>query len=281
MNKEILLRIQNSQTIVIKVGSARVSGDRKIVNDFLYNLAGEIRKLRDQGKKVILVSSGAIAQGKSVYLENFNQPIGSKPSLAEKQALAAMGQNRLMNLYEDFFSQVNIPIAQILFGKGDIQTKAGHKNLENTFQKLMDWDILPIINENDSISTEELNLGDNDLLSAIVASFVHADLLLILTGVDGFIKEGKLVPYLSKITEDDFKYALGPIGPGTGGMNTKLRAAKILLNFGVITGILNGTNPSSIKEFFLGSSIGTLIGDPNIEKSGELEDTWIERFFHE
>jgi glutamate 5-kinase len=280
MDKEILNRIQNSQTIVIKVGSARVSGDRKIVNDFLYNLAGEIRRLRDQGKKVILVSSGAIAQGKSVYQENFNEPIGSKPSLAEKQALAAMGQNRLMNLYEDFFSQVNIPIAQILFGKGDIQTKSGHKNLENTFQKLLDWDILPIINENDSISTEELNLGDNDLLSAMVASFVHADLLLILTGVDGFLKDGKLIPYLSKVTEDDFKYALGPIGPGTGGMNTKLRAAKILLNFGVITGILNGTNPHSLQKFFSGSPIGTLIGDPNIEKPKERED-WIERFFHE
>lgn len=280
MNPQILDRIQNAKTIVIKVGSARVSGDTKTVNDFLYHLAGDIRKLRDQGKKVVLVSSGAIAQGKTLYQETYGQVLGQKPTLPEKQALAAMGQNRLLNLYESFFSHVNIPIAQILFGKADIQTQEGHKNLGNTFEKLLDWNILPIVNENDSISTEELNLGDNDLLSAMVASLIQADLLLILTGVDGYLKEGNLVPFLTDVGPDEFQHALGPTGPGTGGMNTKLKAGKILLNFGIITGILNGTDPYRIRRFFSSSPLGTIIASEKTPTKLHGEE-WMKRFFYE
>ncbi|WCL47967.1 glutamate 5-kinase [Leptospira sp. GIMC2001] len=316
MNDQIFHKIQNAEIIVIKVGSARVSGDKNSVNDFLYHLAGDIRSLRDKGKKVILVSSGAIAQGKTIFSETSEHSftsrkttmekeqsredksdIGSnktfvdeiasttkhkladKPSLAEKQALAALGQNKLMNLYERFFSQVNIPIAQILFGKGDIVTKEGHKNLENTFRKLLEWNILPIVNENDSISTDELNLGDNDFLSAMVASLLNANVLLILTGVDGFLRDDKLVPFLNKVEDDDMKFAYGPTGPGTGGMTTKLKAAKILLDFGIITGIVNGTKPNSVRNFFEGTNKGTIIASENFEQTSQNQKNWIERFF--
>lgn len=279
MNADIRERINQAQTIVIKIGSARVSGDRKNVNDFLYNLTGNIRKLRDQGKKVVLVSSGAIAQGKLLFSSSFGKPIHDSINLSEKQALAAMGQNRLMNLYESFFSQVNIPIAQILFGKADIQSPEGHENLTNTFRRLLDWGILPIVNENDSISTEELNLGDNDLLSAMVTSFLGADLLLILTGVDGYLKNGKRIPFLDKVGEEEFRHALGPSGPGTGGMNTKLRAGKILLNFGSITAILNGTDPNSMESFFGGKDVGTIIANAS-DTSGDCSyEDWMKRFF--
>lgn len=178
-------KIRNAEKIVIKVGSARLSGLPSEVNDFLFQLVSDIRHLRDLGKKVILVSSGAIARGR-LLLSELPSTISSGDSLAEKQALAAMGQNRLVNLYDSFFSKVNLSIAQILFGVLDLESKEGYKNLKNTFTQLVEWGILPVVNENDSVATEEVKFGDNDMLSALVSLIVEADLLIILTGVDGF-----------------------------------------------------------------------------------------------
>ncbi|MCZ8156165.1 MAG: glutamate 5-kinase [Leptospira sp.] len=253
--------IQRAKTIVIKIGSARVSGSLDKTNDFLFGLAGEIRSLRDNGKEVILVSSGAIAQGKKLFakIKPGNDP--SAPTLSEKQAFAAMGQNRLLNLYESFFSRVNIPIAQILFGRRDLNEESSFVNLKTTFRQLLDWGVLPIVNENDSISTEEINLGDNDILSSIVASTVGADLLLILTGVDGFLVNGNKVDLLEDITPTNESFATGPSGPGTGGMATKLRAAKLILPNGILTGIINGESKSPISQFFQNPAFGTLIGN--------------------
>lgn len=279
MNQNLKLKLNNSKIIVIKVGSSRVSGDKKDVNDFLYGLTGSIRYLRDLGKKVILVSSGAIAQGKIVYEVNFGKKDWTNISLNEKQALAALGQNRLMDLYDSFFQMVNIPIAQILFGKNDILTPEGHKNLTNTFDTILNWGVLPIVNENDSIATEELNLGDNDLLSAMVASLLGADILVVLTGVDGFLKNNHIVPYLQDITNEDFQHAKGPSGPGRGGMITKLKAAKILLKFGILTAIVNGNQQENIRQLFSGLNPGTIVGDPTMTPQILDYQTWKQRFF--
>ncbi len=279
MKPEFIEKISKCSIVVIKVGSARVSGDRRQVNDFLYDLTGSVRKLRDSGKKVILVSSGAIAQGKSLYEMNYPPRLWNEIQIHEKQALAAMGQSRLMNLYDHFFSLANIPVAQILFGKNDILSSEGHKNLTSTVKTLLDWGILPIVNENDSIATEELNLGDNDLLSAMVASLIPADLLIILTGVDGYIRGNAVVPFLETVEDSEFQYALGPSGPGRGGMNTKLKAAKILLNFGIMTAILNGTRKNTIDLLFSGTNTGTLIGRlTEMQGATEFEE-WRKRFF--
>jgi len=279
MKPEFIEKISKCSIVVIKVGSARVSGDRRQVNDFLYDLTGSVRKLRDSGKKVILVSSGAIAQGKSLYEMNYPPRLWNEIQIHEKQALAAMGQSRLMNLYDHFFSLANIPVAQILFGKNDILSSEGHQNLTNTVKTLLDWGILPIVNENDSIATEELNLGDNDLLSAMVASLIPADLLIILTGVDGYIRGNAVVPFLETVEDSEFQYALGPSGPGRGGMNTKLKAAKILLNFGIMTAILNGTRKNTIDLLFSGTNTGTLIGRlTEMQGATEFEE-WRKRFF--
>ncbi len=178
-------KIRIAEKNVIKVGSARLSGLPSEVNDFLFHLVSDIRHLRDLGKKVILVSSGAIARGR-LLLSELPSTISSGDSLAENQALAAMGQNRLVNLYDSFFTKVNLSIAQILFGVLDLESKEGYKNLKNTFTQLVEWGILPVVNENDSVATEEVKLGDNDMLSALVSLIVEADLLIILTGVDGF-----------------------------------------------------------------------------------------------
>lgn len=232
-------KIRNAEKIVIKVGSARLSGLPSEVNDFLFQLVSDIRYLRDLGKKVILVSSGAIARGR-LLLSELPSTISSQDSLSEKQALAAMGQNRLVNLYDSFFSKVNLSIAQILFGVLDLESKEGYKNLKNTFTQLLEWGILPVVNENDSVATEEVNFGDNDMLSALVSLIVEADLLIILTGVEGFLKEEKVVPFLEKISKEDLGLAGGPSGPGTGGMFTKLKSAGLLSEAGIPTAILNG-----------------------------------------
>jgi glutamate 5-kinase len=253
-------RIQSSKRIIIKVGSARLSGNTSEINDFLFSLAGDIRELRESGKKVILVSSGAIAQGKKLITE-FEWIKNTTSSTSAKQALAAMGQSRLMNLYEGIFSRANIPIAQILFGTLDIENPKGYDNLENTFNQLLDWNVLPIVNENDSIATEELKLGDNDILSALVTLLVGGDLLVILTGVDGFLRNGKKVSFMDKVTDLDLLEAKGPEGPGTGGMNTKLKAGKILLEAGIPTVILNGKEMHAIKKIFSENKNGTLLAN--------------------
>lgn len=263
--KQFLDSLDKAKLIVIKIGSARVSGEESKINDFLYDLVGDIRTLRDQGKEIILVSSGAIAQGKKLLVEKSGSgllPTG-KTTLAEKQALAAMGQNKLLNLYESFFSRVNVPIAQILFGRKDLNEDSSFTNLKQTFRQLLDWGILPIVNENDSVSTEELNLGDNDILSAIVASIVGADLLLILTGVDGFLNGTNKIDLFTEITKETESLATGPSGPGTGGMFTKINAAKLLLPFGIKTGIVNGEKSHAIGHFFSSETFGTLIANEN------------------
>ncbi|XDD44832.1 glutamate 5-kinase [Leptospira sp. WS39.C2] len=261
--KDFLDSLDKAKLIVIKIGSARVSGEETKINDFLYDLVGDIRSLRDQGKEVILVSSGAIAQGKKLLVEKNGSALlpNGKTNLAEKQAFAAMGQNKLLNLYESFFSRVNIPIAQILFGRKDLNEENSFTNLKQTFRQLLNWGILPIVNENDSVSTEEINLGDNDILSAIVASIVGADLLLILTGVDGFLKGNEKIDLFTEITKETETLATGPSGPGTGGMFTKINAAKLLLPYGIKTGIVNGEKKHAIGQFFSRETFGTLIAN--------------------
>jgi glutamate 5-kinase len=276
---DYLEKIKNAKTIVIKIGSARVSGSNEKINDFLFGLAGDIRSLRDAGKEIILVSSGAIAQGKKLYSKIKKAELTDVPTLSEKQAFAAMGQNRLLNLYESFFSRVNVPIAQILFGRRDLNEDRNFINLKTTFRQLLDWGVLPIVNENDSISTEEINLGDNDILSSIVASTVGADLLLILTGVDGFLVDGKKIDLLQQITEAQEIHATGPSGPGTGGMATKLKAAKLLLPNGIYTGIINGEIKNAISRFFTDPNFGSLIANHDIPHQLLDEREIQDRFF--
>ncbi|TGK15196.1 glutamate 5-kinase [Leptospira fluminis] len=264
-------KIRNANTVVIKIGSARLSGSEEEVNDFLFQLVADVRHLRDQGKKVVVVSSGAIARGRKMS-ETLPAIVNAGDSLSEKQALAAMGQNRLVNLYDSFFSKVNLPIAQILFGVLDLETGEGFKNLKNTFRQLLDWGILPIVNENDSVATEELKFGDNDVLSAVVSLIVEADILVILTGVSGFLREGKTVSYLPEVGSEELANAGGPSGPGTGGMYTKLKAATILKEAGIPTGIIDGAEKNCVRRFLEENRLGTLVGGNGKNRSYSEEE---------
>lgn len=274
MNRDTFNKaLQDSKTIVIKIGSARVSGNENEINDFLFSLVGDIRNLIDQNKSIILVSSGAIAQGKKILSHSHKDMITNDTlNLPQKQALAAMGQNQLMKLYQSFFSKVNVNIAQILFGERVIRERYGCQNLLNTFNQLLSWKIVPIVNENDSVATEEIKFGDNDILSAIVSILVKADLLIILTGVDGFMVENNVVNFLGSIEERDLELAKGPSGPGTGGMRTKLMAAKILLEAGIPTAIINGKEKHCINNLIHYNKIGTLVANDNQRKAMNEEE---------
>jgi glutamate 5-kinase len=273
-------RLKDAKRIVIKVGSARVSGSESTINDFLFSLVSDIRSLKDEGKEVIVVSSGAIAQGKKILSKTVNS--NSITTLPEKQGYAAIGQSRLMKLYENFFSKVNITIAQILFGAPQIRERTSLQNLQNTFIQLLSWHVLPIVNENDSIATEELKLGDNDILSALVSIVVNADLLIILTGVDGFLVDDKLVSFLKTVDSGVLEFAKGPDGPGTGGMNTKLKAAGILSRQGIPCAVISGLEKNGVRKLILENQLGTLVGTevPKKNFSGEDIQKILEKEFH-
>ncbi len=264
-------KILKAKRIVIKIGSARVSGDQKKVNQFLFSLISDIEALRELNKEIILVTSGAVAQGERILNWHTSTKLKSK-TISERQALASIGQSHLMNLYENAFSKINVPISQVLFGMNDLQSNSSAKNLKNTFETLLSWSILPIVNENDSASIEELKFGDNDILSSMVTLLIEADLLIILTGVDGFLKKEKLVTYMEKISDKDLEFAKGPEGPGTGGMNTKLKAAKILIEQNIPTAIINGKLKFSLREFFFKNKIGTLVANTRVKKKLSIEE---------
>lgn len=269
--KSFSKKILNAKRIVIKIGSARVSGDQKKVNQFLFSLISDIEALRELDKEIILVTSGAVAQGERILNWHSSKKFKNK-TISERQALASIGQSHLMNLYENAFSKINVPISQVLFGMNDILNTNSAQNLKNTFETLLKWSILPIINENDSASIEELKFGDNDILSSMVSLLTEADLLIILTGVDGFLKNEKLVSYLETISDKDLEFAKGPEGPGTGGMNTKLNAAKILIEQNIPTAIINGKLKFSLREFFFKNQIGTLIINHKTKKKLSIDE---------
>ncbi len=249
MLKEI---IEKSKRIVIKIGTSNIIQLNNVgklsasVHDFLHNLNNDIIKLN---KEVIIVSSGAIGLG-GLLLDR-------KPSnMIEKQMLASIGQTFLMGLYEEIFK--GNKVAQILLTKNDLKNKNSQKNIKNVVNTLIENNIIPIINENDAVSTDEIKFGDNDYLSALVARHCGADLLIMLTDVDGFMKNGLVVPHVKRLTPSLKKYANKSVSDvGTGGMITKLKAAGIMLNNNKSAIITNGKKENPISRL-LDNDEGTL-----------------------
>ena len=229
-------------------------------------LARVLSDVHNLGNEVILVSSGAIAVGANkMHLEH-------KPdSLRMKQAAAAVGQCENMFLYDKFFGYYNKTVAQILLNAEDIRQEEKKENLSNTFEALMEQGIIPIVNENDSVSyteieSEEKLFSDNDVLSAVVAVLTRADLLVILSDIDGFYdsdprfyKDAKLIGRIEEITEETYKLAGGAGSRrGTGGMRTKLQAAELATSQGTATLVTNGARPEALYDVVDGKKIGTL-----------------------
>lgn len=246
---------------VIKVGTstlAHATGNLNIRR--MEALCRILADLKNAGHEIILVSSGAIGMG----VGKLN--LGARPSdTAGKQAAAAVGQCELMYTYDKLFSEYNHTVAQILLTAEDLRDGKRHSNFENTMQRLLALHVLPIINENDTVATEEIEIGDNDTLAAIVAVSVKADLLVLLSDIDGlFTADPHKNPDARLITRvetlDDAVMALGGgkgSALGTGGMQTKLRAAKLATEAGCDMVIANGSKPESLYDILEGKPVGT------------------------
>ncbi|MDD2374194.1 MAG: glutamate 5-kinase [Clostridiales bacterium] len=259
-------RIKQAERIVIKVGTSTLTYDNGRINlTNMDHLCRSVSNLMNKGKQVILVSSGAIGVG----VGRLRLP--EKPaSIRHKQAVAAVGQCELMKTYSRLMSDYTYTVGQVLLTKDDIDDQQTRANIVNTFEALLEMEIVPIVNENDTVSTREIyhngTFGDNDTLSAIVAVLVEADLLIMLTDIDGLYdsdprinKDAVFVSYVPEIT-DEIESSAGSEGSkrGTGGMRSKILAARIATVAGLDAIIANGSAPNVIDDIADGKSIGTM-----------------------
>ncbi len=247
--------------IVIKIGTSTLTYENGCVNiRRIESLCKIVSDIKNAGNEVILVSSGAIGMGVGKLR------LGKRPDdIAGKQACAAVGQCELMYTYDKLFSEYNHTVAQILLTSSDLSCDDRHSKFKNTMLRLLDLAVLPIINENDTVATEEIAFGDNDTLAAKIAVSINADLLILLSDIDGLYtadphkdNTAKLIPEVHDLNEEIFALA-GSAGTklGTGGMETKLRAAKIANEAGCDMIILNGEYPERLYDAMDNTAIGT------------------------
>lgn len=248
--------------IVVKVGTSTLTYDTGKINiRRLSKLAQVLSDLKNAGREVALVTSGAIGVGVGKL------GLKERPhDIPGRQAAATVGQCELMFLYDKFFGEYGNIIGQLLVTRSDFENEERHTNLHNSFMKLFEYGAIPIVNENDSIAVEEIVFGDNDSLSAHIAKIVDADLLIILTDIDGLFnanpredENAVLIHSVDEITDDILALAGGSgTTRGTGGMVTKLHAAQIATQAGIDTVVMNGSDPEDIYKLLDGRQIGTL-----------------------
>ncbi|MBE6862485.1 MAG: glutamate 5-kinase [Ruminococcus sp.] len=256
--------ISEKKRIVIKLGTSTLAHKTGKLNiRRMTNLVRVISDLHNSGREIILVSSGAVGLGAGKL------GLSEKPKDTRmKQAVAAIGQCELMHIYDDMFEKYSVTVAQILLTKTIIENPDHSRNFENTIETLVTMGVIPIVNENDTIAIDELELeiGENDSLSAVVASLSKADLLLILSDIDGLYDDdprrnpdAKPIYVVDEITPEIERVAGGAgTSLGTGGMSTKINAAKIAGEAGIDMVIMNGKNPEILYELFEDKEIGTI-----------------------
>ena len=263
--------LRQAKRVVIKIGSSLIaSRETGLSAERIERLAGEIAEVRAQGREVLVVSSGAVVSGiKKLGLREYPK------SLPLKQAAAAVGQSLLMWAYEKAFERLTLRVAQVLLTHEDLADRRRFLNARHTLTTLIKFGVIPIINENDTVAVEEIRVGDNDTLAAQVAHLVDADLLIILSDVDGLFTvdprkdpTAALIPLIPEITEDiEQRAGMSSTFEGTGGMATKVRAAKKVGEYGVATLILNGTQTRllpNVLSWHRASSILPAISTPAI-----------------
>lgn len=246
--------------IVVKVGTSTLThktGKTNIAR--ISDLVNVLADLHNMGHEIILVSSGAIAIGTS------RLGLKRKPdTIMGKQAAAAVGQGELMFLYDKFFGEYDVVVSQLLFTYDALENPDNKEHLTNTFNQLLEYGSIPVVNENDSVSIEELLNGDNDCLSATVAELIGADMLILLTDTDGLYDgnpsenpEARLIDIVEEITEEIEAFAGGAGKRGTGGFMTKVKAAKIATSAGIPVVVMNGADPKKIYNVLNGENVGT------------------------
>lgn len=274
----------NAKRIVIKLGTNVLRNDDGEASlPRLYSYIEDISKLIKSGKEIILVTSGAVGLGRKKL------GVEKSDDIVLKQACAAIGQSKLMSIYENGFDTYGIKIAQVLLIEDDFAQRRRYLSLRNTLNKLLELGVVPVINQNDTVSTLELetlykdakvSFSDNDKLSALVASELNADLLLILSDINGLYNcnpktntNAKIVEQVNDVTDDIMKMASGVSDGGRGGMKTKLEAARLVTRSGGKVLITNGKIPHVIKDTFEGNFIGTMFFPSNESLSGKKR--WI------
>ena len=266
--------LKTASRIVVKLGTSTVTAqDGTLCQERVAPLMQSVAGLHDAGKQVVLVSSGAIGLGRG-WLGLHRSRL---EDLATKQACAAVGQSLLMNAYKEMFSAWNIKVAQVLLTGEDFSNWGRYTKLRRTMEKLLSLGVLPIVNENDTVSTAEIEsldgesrtaaFSDNDRLAALVMSGLDGDVLILLTNVDGFLQkraggssdhpEHEPIPLIAKVTPELKAMAAGPGAGGRGGMLTKLEAGEIAMNCGRVGVIANGTRPDILERIFAGEAVGT------------------------
>src|SRR3990170_7645254 len=270
-------RLRTASKIVVKVGTATVTGpEGDLCVERVGPIVRSIADLMKSGRRVVLVSSGAVGLGRA-WLDLHPSRLGD---LVTKQACAAVGQSLLMEAYKRLFSEWSVKVAQVLLTEDDFTVWRRYSNLRQTIEKLLQFGVLPIINENDTVSTSEIApiggvkrsaaFSDNDRLAALVMSGLEADALVVLTNVDGLFRKppsgsGKhaehaameLIPIVEEITPELRRIAMGPSATGRGGMLTKLEAARIAMHCGGTAVIANGSTPNVLDRIFSGEAVGT------------------------
>jgi glutamate 5-kinase len=264
--------LKNIKRVVIKIGSSVISNKDKgrsslecgLSKDWVRHYARQIKLIQDKGYDVVLVSSGAIMAGR--------ERLGlsrADLSIPEKQACAAIGQSFLMHTYEKAFEKKDIKVAQILLSHDDLGNRRRYLNAKHTIEALLERNVIPIINENDSVTVEEIKIGDNDTLSATVACLVDAQLLIILSDVEGLFnrdpsikikgKKAELLSHVARVNDEIERKAGKSNNKLTvGGMYTKVIAAKKTMSFGIPTLVVNGLDEKVLKNIFSGKDVGTL-----------------------
>ncbi len=254
--------MQSAGVIVVKVGTSTLTYENGKLNlKRLEQIARILTDVKNSGKKVVLVTSGAIGVGMS------KMGLQEKPKEVKVvQAVSAVGQCELMSIYDRLFSEYNTTVGQILMTKDVVTNPERNEHAVNTFSALLEHNVLPIVNENDSVSVDEIKFGDNDTLSAIVAKLIGADALIILSDIDGLYdkdprtnENARIIPQVNEITEEIKNMACGAGSKrGTGGMITKLTAAEIATAEGISVVIANGNDPHIIYRILEGNEIGTI-----------------------
>lgn len=254
--------------IVVKVGTSTLTyGNGKLNLSGIERLSMVLSDIANQNIDVVLVTSGAIGVGMS-KLGFEERPL----DISLKQALAAVGQGLLMQTYEKMFAEYGRVVAQILITNEDIFLEDRSENAINTFNALFKHKVIPIVNENDTIATDEIKIGDNDVLSAYVAKLIKADLLVILSDIDGLydknpaFEDAKLIRRVYNIDDDIYNIAEDTASVmGTGGMKTKINAARIAMENNILMAIVNGNRPDNIYDVISGREVGTLfLQEPNL-----------------
>ncbi|MCD6581553.1 MAG: glutamate 5-kinase [Desulfuromusa sp.] len=257
MRKALLAHVRR---VVIKIGSGVIASSAGLENDRVTEISTDICQLLDRGLEVIVVSSGAISAGKGQL-----GITGRPQTIPQKQAAAAIGQTRIILKYKETFQLQNHNVAQVLLTRDDLSNRRRYLNARNTIMTLLEYGVTPVVNENDTVVVEEIRFGDNDNLSALVTSLVEADLLIILSDVDGLFDQdpadnprAQLIPVVERVTSGiEAMAGKSSSDIGVGGMNSKLKAVKRAALSGVGTLIANGRSPNILSRIFAGEEVGT------------------------